>query len=200
MKPLPTLTYIRRHSKSRNYHLWKNRAHHSSHQAESFSLQAGAKNINRALAHQNQITMSYVRNWLHCVWGTKNRFPFLTRESKTVIINHIMDNAKIKKIYIDIINGHTEHLHCIIKLHQDQCLSDVMQLIKGESSYWINKTNLVKHKFEWADEYYAASVSVSHLQRVRAYIANQEEHHRKKCWQEECDEFMERYGFDKMRG
>jgi len=144
--------------------------------------------------------MSYVRNWLHCVWGTKNRFPFLTSESKTKIIDHIKMNAKEKSIYIDSINGHTEHLHCIISLHPDQSVSKVMQLIKGECSFWINKNKMVKHQFEWADEYYAVSVSESQLQKVRDYIANQEEHHRRKTWQEECDEFMVKYGFDKVKG
>ncbi|HPB05958.1 MAG TPA: transposase, partial [Prolixibacteraceae bacterium] len=108
--------------------------------------------------------------------------------------------AKEKSFYIDSINGHTEHLHCIISLHPDQSLSKVMQLIKGECSFWINKNKIVNHQFEWADEYYAVSVSESQLQKVRDYIANQEEHHRKKTWQEECDEFMVKYGFDKMKG
>ena len=53
-----------------------------------------------------------------------------------------------------------------------------MQMIKGESSYWINKNSLVRCKFEWADEYYGVSVSESHVVRVREYIKNQEEHHR----------------------
>jgi putative transposase len=144
--------------------------------------------------------MSYVRNWLHCVWGTKTRFPFFTSESKANIIDHIKKNAKEKSIYFDSINGHTEHLHCIISLHPDQSLSKVMQLIKGESSFWINKNKMVIHQFEWADEYYAVSISESQLQKVRNYIAKQEEHHRNKTWQEECDEFMVKYGFDKMKG
>jgi len=107
--------------------------------------------------------MSYVRNWLHCVWGTINRFPFLTPDSKSIIIDHIRQNATKKFIYLDSINGHTEHLHCIISLHPDQCLSIVMQLIKGESSYWINKNRIIRQRFEWADEYYAVSVSESQL-------------------------------------
>jgi putative transposase len=73
-----------------------------------------------------------------------------------------------------------------------------MQLIKGESSYWINKNNLMDGKFEWADEYYGVSVSESHLIVVRDYIKKQEQHHKKQTWQEECDEFMEKYGFNRL--
>jgi len=56
-------------------------------------------------------------------------------------------------------------------------------MIKGESSNWINKNQLTKEKFEWQDEYFAVSVSESHLEFVREYIKNQEEHHQKKTFQ-----------------
>ena len=144
--------------------------------------------------------MSYVKNWLHCVWGTKNRIPFLVKQSKEDILRHIKDNAKEKNIYIDIINGHTEHLHCLISLSPDQSLSKVIQFIKGESSYWINKSGLTRYKFAWAVEYFAVSVSESHLPVVRRYIKNQEEHHQKKTWDEEYDEFIAEYGFDVFQG
>ena len=96
--------------------------------------------------------MPYVRIWLHCVWGTKKRIPFLSVDNKWDILNHIKENAKIKGIYIDFINGHKEHIHCIISLKADETLSKTIQLIKGESSFWINKNGLLKSKFEWADE------------------------------------------------
>lgn len=71
-----------------------------------------------------------------------------------------------------------------------------MQLIKGESSFWINRQGLCKEKFEWQDEYFAVSVSQSMLNRVRNYIKNQEEHHKHKTFKEEYQEFMNKYGFD----
>lgn len=57
-----------------------------------------------------------------------------------------------------------------------------------------------KTKFEWADEYFAVSISESHLNRVRDYIKNQEAHHKKKSWEDECNEFVEKYDFKKMDG
>lgn len=144
--------------------------------------------------------MSYVRIWLHCVWGTKNRTAFIAKNNKETILDHIRKNAKEKGIYIDFINGHKEHIHCIISLNKDQYISNVMQLIKGESSFWINRNEITKNKFEWADEYYAVSISESHLNRVREYIKNQEEHHRKRTWAEECKEFMDKYGFERIKG
>jgi len=58
-------------------------------------------------------------------------------------------------------------------------MSKIIQLIKGESSYWINKHKLCKQKFESQDEYFAVSVSESMVDKVRGYIKNQEEHHKK---------------------
>jgi REP element-mobilizing transposase RayT len=144
--------------------------------------------------------MPYVKNWLHCVWCTKNRTPFLSEDIKYDLINHIRANAKEKGIYIDFLNGSKEHLHCLLSLKHDQSLSKVMQLIKGESSFWINKNSIARMKFGWADEYFGVSVSESHLERVRDYIKNQEQHHQIQTWQEESDELMKKYGFDKFPG
>lgn len=54
---------------------------------------------------------------------------------------------------------------------------------------------LLKSKFEWADEYFAVSVSESQLQAIRDYILNQEEHHKIKSFSDEYDEFIKKYGF-----
>lgn len=124
--------------------------------------------------------MSYVRVWIHCVWGTKKRTPFLTDENKSDILDHIKKNAKQKDIYIDTINGDKDHIHCLISLKADISLAKTVQLIKGESSFWINKNELTDDKFEWADEYFAVSVSESQLKKVRNYIKNQKLHHCKK--------------------
>jgi len=144
--------------------------------------------------------MAYVRIWIHCVWGTKNRVPFLNKSNKGVILGHIKANAKEKGVYLDFINGHQEHIHCILSLSADQTLSKSIQLLKGESSFWINKNNLCSGKFEWSEEYFAVSVSESQINAVREYIKNQEKHHSKKSWHEEYNEFIKKYGFAKMKG
>jgi putative transposase len=140
--------------------------------------------------------MPFVKVMIHAVWGTKNREPFLASEIRRVVIEHIKENAKEKKIYIDTINGYEEHLHCLFGLNADMSLSKALQLIKGESAYWINKNGLIKSKFEWADEYFAASVSESALDKVRAYIDNQEQHHRKVTFTHEYQQFIDTYKFE----
>ena len=137
--------------------------------------------------------MSYVRVWIHSVWGTKNREHFLTRDNRPAVIDHIKKNAKKKGIHIDRLNGGAEHLHCLFGLNADMTIAKALQLMKGESAYWMNKERLVLSKFEWADEYFAVSASESALDNVRMYIDNQEEHHRKTPFAEEVDKFMQTY-------
>src|SRR5512142_390440 len=99
--------------------------------------------------------MPYVRNWLHCVWGTKRRISFLSSSKKNEIISHIVTNAVAKGLYIDALNGHDQHFHCLLQLGHDQPLSEAIHLLKCESSYWMSKNKIIKGKFEWAAEYYA---------------------------------------------
>jgi len=139
--------------------------------------------------------MAYVKIWIHAVFGTKDRFPYFTKEIKQTIIDHIKENSKKKEIFIDCINGGNDHLHCLIALNADMSISKAMQLIKGESSFWINKEKVTATKFEWADEYYAESISESSLNNVRDYIKNQEQHHRKSSFSEDYEKFMKESGF-----
>lgn len=129
--------------------------------------------------------MSYIRIWVHLVFATKNREPLLSKEIRYKVMAHIRDNCKEKAIYLREINGHLDHLHCLISLGREQNIAKVAQLIKGESAFWINKNNLLPTKFMWQDDYYAISVSESNLDKVVNYIKNQEIHHAKKSFADE---------------
>jgi putative transposase len=139
--------------------------------------------------------MPYVRVWVHLIWSTKNRAPLLTKELKTKLLVHIKDNASQKGIFLDTINGVADHVHALVSLRADQTIAKAAQLLKGESSHWVNEQNLERGKFEWQDEYIAVSVSESIVDRVRQYINNQEEHHRKKTFAEEYQDLMRTYAF-----
>ena len=139
--------------------------------------------------------MPYIKVWIHLVWSTKNRYPFLTKEIRQTVFEHIRQNAKVKDIYLDCVNGFSDHIHCLVSLSNEQTISKLLQLIKGESSFWINKQKLSPSKFQWQEEYFAVSVSHSQVQKVREYIYDQENHHQKKNFQQEYEEFIKNYGF-----
>lgn len=140
--------------------------------------------------------MPHIRIYIHAVWSTKCREPFLhSHLLRKRLWKHIKENAFEKGVHVNFINGYTDHCHCLIELQANQTISNVMQLIKGESSHWINENRLCKGFFEWQNDYYAVSVSESMLPIVRDYIRNQENHHSQKSFEEEGNELIEKFGF-----
>lgn len=139
--------------------------------------------------------MPFVKIWVHAVWTTKKKETLFAKTIRQAVFEHIHQNALNKDILMDIVNGYSEHVHCLFRLKNDQTISKVMQLIKGESSFWINQQKLMKSKFQWQDEYFAVSVSESQVNTVRKYIQIQEEHHKKKTFMQEYEEFIQKYGF-----
>ena len=144
--------------------------------------------------------MSFVKIWIHAVWATKNRQPVLIEEHRQKIFEHIKENGLKKGIYMDVVNGHIDHVHCLFRLKSDQSIMKCMQLLKGESSFWVNKQKLLPDKLIWQKEYYVVSVSESSVWRVRNYIQRQEEHHKKILWDGEVREFIGKYKFKNIKG
>ena len=140
--------------------------------------------------------MPFVKVWIHAVWTTKKRQKILEESVRQEIFKHIKQNALSKGILMDEVNGHAEHVHCMFRLKNDQTISKVMQLVKGEASFWTNKQKLIKKKLYWQEEYYAVSVSEAQIKVVRDYILNQESHHKKHTFLEEYDSFIQKYGFN----
>ncbi len=142
--------------------------------------------------------MPYLKIFVHFVWSTKNRFPFLnTSDFRQSVWKHIYEYGRTKGILIDTISGYEDHCHCLILLRATQSVSKVIQLIKGESSNWINKQKVCHEKFEWQCEYFGVSVSESDLDKVRRYINNQEAHHKKRSFDEEFERLLRKYGLGK---
>ena len=83
----------------------------------------------------------------------------------------------------EAINGPGDHVHILAGLKATHMLSEVLRQVKRGSSLWIHQHGI--SRFEWQEGYGAFTVSPSHLNAVKRYIANQEEHHRKKTFEEE---------------
>jgi len=129
--------------------------------------------------------MSWARVYIHLVFSTKDRQPFLNNTAvRKQVFKHIKLNAGDKGIWLDCVNGHEDHAHCLISLDKEQTLSTVAQLIKGESSHWINDNKVLPAYFEWQDDYWVVGVSESHVTGVRKYIHEQEIHHANKGFRE----------------
>jgi REP element-mobilizing transposase RayT len=133
---------------------------------------------------------------MHCVFSTKERFPFITPELESRLWPYIGGIARENNMKAIAIGGTADHLHALLSLPAMTSFAKAVQLIKGGSSKWIHDTFSEHRKFAWQEGYGAFSVSSSQADKTIAYIHRQKEHHRKRSFQEEFIELLERHGIE----
>ncbi len=136
---------------------------------------------------------TYTQIHIQCVMAVKYRASLISSEWKEQLhkyITGIVQNHGHKMI---VINSMPDHLHMFFGFRPNQSLSDLMRLVKGESSEWINKQQFTPAVFRWQEGYGAFSYSRSHVQKVTDYIVTQEEHHRKKTFLKEYQQFLDQF-------
>ena len=141
---------------------------------------------------------SYVSNLMHCTFATKERFPFINSELEARLWPYIGGIARANKMKPLSIGGTADHLHALLSLPATMSFAKAVQLVKGGSSKWMHETFPNYQKFAWQEGYGAFSVSSSQMNKTIAYIEGQKEHHRRKTFQEELLELLERHniGYD----
>ena len=118
----------------------------------------------------------------------------LNKTAAKRVSRYLHEYAESKSVYIKINYVNADHVHALVDLPTALSIEELMQLVKGSSSHWINSHDIVTGKFAWGRGYGAFSVSESNVGQVARYIANQEEHHRVRTFAEEFQEFVERHG------
>ena len=140
--------------------------------------------------------MPYCQVYVHYVWPTTNRTPFLaTKEIREQVWSHIAENGKKKHINVLMTSGYNDHCHCLLKMPRDITLSKIAQLLKGESSHWINAASIISSvfpatEFEWQRQYFVKSVSPEYVEVVASYLEGQELHHFDKPLEDEYAQFL----------
>ncbi len=132
---------------------------------------------------------TYDINLVHCIFGTKQRLPLIPEPERVwTLLRAVARNAQIEIIAV---GGTNNHVHLLLKLSKTRTLSDAMRELKANSSLRIRKA---VPAFAWQDGYGAISVSPSAVHNVTQYISHQEEHHRRRSFEEEYVEILERAG------
>ena len=140
----------------------------------------------------NRSVRSYTKIWLHLIWGTYKHENFLPgRNLRKELSKYFYEYSKEKNIYMKMNYVNPDHVHTVIDLPAHMTGEDVLHLLKGSSSNWINRK--ISYKFSWSKGYAAFSVSESNLDKVVKYIMNQEEHHIKKSFTEEHEGFLDKH-------
>ena len=142
--------------------------------------------------------------YLHVVFSTKQRYPYLKTEWRDSLFGYIGGTLQEHKSVLLRAGGVEDHVHLLIAIHPAYSISDTVRLIKANSSRWINENNQCKAKFEWQRGFGVFSVSQSQLPKLIQYIDNQDAHHEKVSFKDEYLKllrlheivFDERYVFD----
>ncbi len=127
--------------------------------------------------------MSYTNLLYHIVFATKERAPLITAELKPDLHAYLggivrgLDGVPIE------INGIADHVHLLVRLRSTTSLSEFMSKLKSNSSGWAKRRT--RGRFGWQSRFAAFTVSESQVSRVRTYIRNQEDHHRRQSFESE---------------
>jgi len=132
--------------------------------------------------------------WTHLIFSTKGRYPFLAdpdiREDTHKYIAGILRKQDCSTL---LVGGVTDHVHALFLLSKNHSIAEIVYEVKRGSSKWIKTQDPKLKKFHWQDGYGAFSVSQSHVEQVRRYIAGQERHHRRVTFQDEFRKFLRKY-------
>jgi putative transposase len=139
---------------------------------------------------------TYTQIHIQCVFAPKFRQALILPEWKNRLhqyITGIIQNHGHKMLCI---NSMPDHLHMFFGMRPDQSLSDLMRLVKGESSEWINKEKFTSSSFRWQEGFGGFSYTKEQVPIICNYIERQEEHHKKKTFLEEYKELLEEFEVD----
>lgn len=123
--------------------------------------------------------------YIHIVFAVKGRDSLIAAAWEEELYKYISGIVKNKEQKMLCINGMPDHIHFLIGMKPNCCISDLVREIKKSSNEFINQKQLSKFRFRWQEGYGAFSYSHSSLDSVIAYIKNQKEHHKKRLFKDE---------------
>lgn len=133
---------------------------------------------------------TYTQIHIQAVFAVSHREMLIKPNWKDELYKYITGIIQNNGHKLLAINGMPDHIHVFFGMRPRQSLSELMQMVKGDSSTWINERGFTKRKFSWQPGYGGFSYGKSQVPSVIRYIANQELHHRKKTFREEYLEFL----------
>lgn len=137
---------------------------------------------------------TYTQIHIHCIFAVKYRKALINKEWKDKLMKYITGIVNNHHHKMIAINSMPDHLHMLFGMRPNQSLSDLMRIVKGDSSEWINQQKFTSYPFRWQEGYGAFSYEKKKISVVADYIENQELHHQEKSFLKEYKEFLENFG------
>ena len=130
----------------------------------------------------------------HIVFSTKERRPFIASSWRSQLHAYLGGTVRGLEGVAEAVGGVADHVHLLVSYRPTLTISDFMRELKKATSVWASENH--EPLFGWQDGYAVFSVSASQKDRVVAYIANQEEHHRQRMFREELESLLRRHGIE----
>ena len=133
--------------------------------------------------------------YIHLVFSTKDRYPFLRDKGIREELHSFLGGVS-KTLHCPtlIVGGVEDHIHLLSRFGRTISQAEWVKELKRVSSLWLKEQRV--RGFAWQGGYADFSVSPSNIERVKAYIANQEEHHKKIGFQDELRELLRCHGLE----
>lgn len=145
--------------------------------------------------HQN-MAHSFASLLAHIVFSTKERRPLIDADLKRHLHSYFGGIVRELGGRALMINGTTDHVHLLVSLPATLAVSELMRILKTNSSRWVHEKWPARKSFGWQTGYGAFSVSESNRKAVQQYIADQEAHHRKLSFEEEFLALIKKHGLE----
>lgn len=134
--------------------------------------------------------------YAHCVWAVKKRAHLIPGEHREEVHKLITEIIKRRGQKLICIFCMPNHIHLLVGFRPSICISDVIRDVKRETSTFISSKKWTPLKFEWQEGFGCFTCSHSDLDRVCSYIQNQEEHHKKRGFEDEYQLFIKKHDID----
>ena len=136
------------------------------------------------------------RIYLHIVFSTKYHTPWIVPEIQRRLWGYMAGILENRDFPVEIIGGIEDHVHILCRLSRTQPVSKLVEILKKDSSKWVKTLGPKFSDFHWQNGYAVFSVSRWDVQKIRNYIRNQREHHRKQNFKKELRWLLRRHGID----
>jgi len=138
---------------------------------------------------------TYCSSLFHCVFSTKERRKFITEAVRERLWAYLGAIARAHEMKALAVGGTDDHVHILLSLPTTKTIAQAMREMKQGSSRWLHETCAMP-EFAWQEGYGAFSVGLNQVEATKAYIARQQEHHRRRDFQAEYVAFLKKHGME----
>ena len=130
----------------------------------------------------------------HIVFSTKERRNLITSAVESELHAYLGGICRNRESPALAVGGTETHVHLLISLSKKMAITDLMMVLKKDSSRWIKTKGPTFRDFHWQDGYGAFTIGESQVGAVTDYVRGQKDRHKTLTFEEELVALAERYG------